>query len=83
MRLSLYVRCKILYKAITYLGAILSDWAPEVSLIPNTSMMGMSSDRKNFLISAESGAAPVANVKHWSSPKDSFTLLNTIDLAIL
>lgn len=57
--------------SVTHLGYILSVCAPAASLIPNASMMGMSSERKNFLISGDRGAAAVTNVVHWSKPSVS------------
>lgn len=62
---------------------MLRECAPDASLIPNASTIGMSSERKNFLISGERGAAAVTNVMHWSRPSVSCTLLNTRYLAIL
>lgn len=62
---------------------MLSVWAPDASLIPKASTIGMSSERKNFFTSGDSGAAAVTNVEHLSRPNDSWTLLNTMDLAIL
>lgn len=62
---------------------MLSECAPDASLIPNASTIGMSRDKKNFFTSADKGAAAVTNVEHLSKPKDSWTLLKIMLLAIL